>query len=58
MQIIAKLIMGLLKSYVVKLATQEFAHWCLAQIADAIVKSTKTKEDDKWLEKITETIDK
>lgn len=49
---------GLLTLYLRKLATQEFAHWALMKVAQAIVESTKTKEDDKWLEKIKETIEK
>lgn len=51
------ILVSLVKSYLVKLATKEFAHWVLFEIADAIVKSTKTKEDDKWLTKIKETVE-
>lgn len=52
------IILPLLKGYVVKLATKEFAHYILMQIAEAIVKSTKTKQDDKFLAKIKEEIEK
>lgn len=54
---VGKIVVGLLKSYVVKLATQEFAHWALMQIAEAIVQSTETKEDDKWLAKIKKVVE-
>ncbi len=55
---VKSILLGLLKSYIVKLASKEFAHWAFFQIADAIVQSTETKEDDKWLEKIKETVEK
>jgi len=58
MQMIASLLLNLLKSYVAKLATEQFAHWAFFQIAEAIVNSTATKEDDKWLDKIKETVEK
>lgn len=57
MQVFISLLLSLLKSYVAKLATQEFAHWALFQIAEAIVESTETKEDDEWLAKIRETVE-
>ena len=52
------LLLSMLKGYIVKLASEEFAHWALFQIAEAIVKNTKTKEDDEWLAKIKETVEK
>lgn len=58
MAIIGNLLIGLVKSYIVKLATKEFAHWALFQIAEAIVESTETKEDDAWLAKVKETVEK
>lgn len=58
MQMLAQLVLSLLKGYLVKLATKEFAHWAFFQIGEAIVKNTKTEEDDKWLLKIKETIEK
>jgi hypothetical protein len=58
MSILAGIVTKLLTGYVAKLATAEFAEWVLFQIAEAIVKNTKTKEDDKWLEKIKETVQK
>lgn len=58
MAVIAGILTSLLKGYVAKLATQEFAHWVLMQLAEAIVKSTKTKEDDRWLEEIRRVIEK
>ena len=57
MQVIASVVMNLLKSYLIKLATKEFAHWVFFEVAEAIVKSTKTEEDDKWLEKIKNTVE-
>lgn len=51
------IILPLLASYVSKLATKEFAHWAFMQIAEAIVKSTETTEDDKWFAKIKNTIE-
>lgn len=57
MQILAGLAMSLFKTYLVKLATKEFLHWCLFQVAEAIVESTETKEDDEWLKKIKETVE-
>lgn len=58
MSMFATLIVNLLGSYVAKLASKEFAHWALFKIAEAIVKSTDTKEDDEWLVKIKETVEK
>lgn len=58
MSMFATLIVNLLGSYVGKLASKEFAHWALFKIAEAIVKSTDTKEDDEWLVKIKETVEK
>lgn len=58
MQVIAGILLNLLKGYIAKLASEQFAHWALFQIADAIVASTETKEDDKWLAKIKETVEK
>ena len=52
------MLLMLLKSYIVKLASKEFAHYVLFEIAGAIVESTETKEDDKWLAKVKETIEK
>lgn len=57
MQLVAGMVVSLLKGYLVKLATKEFLHWCLFQIAEAIVESTETKEDDKWLEQIKKTVE-
>lgn len=51
------ILVSLLKGYIIKLASKEFAHWAMFQIAEAIVQSTETKEDDKWLEKMKETIE-
>ena len=58
MQIVASLVVNLLKGYLVKLATKEFAHWVFFKVAEAIVESTETKEDDTWLDKIKETVEK
>lgn len=58
MQLIIGILTSLLKSYIAKLATKQFAHYVLFEIAGAIVKSTETKEDDKWLAKIKETVEK
>lgn len=58
MSLLASMLLSLLKGYVMKLASKEFAHWALFQIAEAIVKSTETKEDDLWLAKIKETVEK
>lgn len=57
MQIVAGLAVSLLKSYLVKLATKEFLHWVLFQVAEAITESTETKEDDQWLAKIKEMVE-
>lgn len=57
MAMFAGLAVSLLKSYLVKLATKEFLHWCLFQVAEAVVESTETKEDDEWLKKIKETVE-
>jgi hypothetical protein len=54
---IAGIGVSLLKSYLIKLATKEFAHYCFFEIAQAIVDSTETKEDNKWLEKVKETVE-
>lgn len=54
---LAGIFLSLLKTYVAKLATQEFAHWALKEVATAIVQSTKTKEDDKWLAEMVARID-
>lgn len=58
MSALVGILVSLVKGYIVKLATTEFAHWALFQIAEAIVKSTETKEDDAWLAKIKETVEK
>jgi hypothetical protein len=52
MAMFGTILVSMLKGYVTKLATQEFAEWVLLQIAEAIVKNTKTKEDDKWFKVI------
>lgn len=52
------ILLALLKSYIVKLASKEFAHWAFFQIAEAIVESTETKQDDIWLAKVKETVEK
>ena len=57
MAMVGQILLSLLKSYVIKLASKEFAHWAFFQLAEAIVKSTKTKEDDKWLAKNKETVE-
>lgn len=56
MQMLAQAILSLLKGYLIKLAGKEFIEWCLLEIADAVVKSTKTPHDDKLLAKIKEVI--
>lgn len=43
--------MPLLTSYLARLASKEFAEWAIFEILEAIVKSTETKHDDKWLNK-------
>ncbi len=57
MQIVAQIVLALLKSYLVKLATQEFANYVIREVAQAIVKSTKTEQDDKYLAAIEAFID-
>lgn len=57
MQIVGAVLLSLLKGYIAKLATEKFAHWAFFQIAEAITSSTKTKEDDKWLAKVKETVE-
>jgi len=51
------MLISMVRGYIVKLATKEFAHWALFEIAEAIVQSTETKEDDKWLEQIRKTVE-
>lgn len=58
MQLLASILMSLLKTYLVKLATQEFANYVFFEVAKSIVESTETTQDDKWLAKIKETIEK
>lgn len=58
MNFLASMLLGLLRGYISSLATKEFAHWALMEVAGALVKSTKTEEDDKWLAKIQATIEK
>ncbi len=57
MQFVAQLLLTVLKSYLVRLATQEFADYVIREVAHAIVKSTKTEQDDKQLAKIEAFID-
>lgn len=57
-QSLVSVVVGLLSGYLKKLATKEFAHWVFFKIAQAIVDSTKTEEDNEWLEKIRETVEK
>lgn len=57
-QMVFGVIASLLGKYIAKLATAEFAHWALFKIAESIVESTDTKEDDEWLAKIKETVEK
>ena len=54
---IAGIVVSLLSKYLTKLATEQFAHWVFFRVAEAIVASTKTKEDDVWLAKIKETVE-
>jgi len=56
-QVVGSMLVNLLKGYLVKLATKEFAHYVFFEIADAIVKNTKTEEDDKWLKVIKSTVE-
>lgn len=51
-------LVNLLGGYIAKLASKEFAEWALFRIAEAIVASTKTKEDNAWLEQIKKTVTK
>ncbi len=44
------------KVYIAKLASEKFVNWAFIQMAEGVVKSTKTPQDDKWLEKIKETV--
>ena len=37
------------------MATEALLEWMLFKAADALVKSTKTKYDDEWLEKFKES---
>lgn len=55
--VVGQMLVSLLKGYVAKLATKEFAHYVFFEIAKSIVQSTKTKEDDKWLAKVKETVE-
>ena len=57
MGIISGILISLLKSYVAKLATEEVGHYILMEIGDAMVKSTKTKWDDKQFAKFKEFVD-
>ena len=56
MQLIIGILISLLKSYIAKLATKQFAEYVLFEVAEAIVKSTKTPHDDKWLKAIKATV--
>lgn len=46
-----------IKAYLLKYATQEVAHILFTEAAEAIVKSTKTKWDDKTFKKIQQILD-
>jgi hypothetical protein len=56
MNIIAGIVVSLLKGYLVKLATKEFIEFVILEVADAAVKSTKTEADDKWLAKVKDVV--
>lgn len=56
--LVASALLSLLKGYVAKLATKEFAHYVFMQLAEALVKSTKTPHDDAFLAKIKEIIER
>lgn len=51
-------LVAIVKAYVAQVATKEIAHAILLAVAQAIVKSTKTPEDDKWFEVIKQSINK
>lgn len=52
MAMIISVFVSLIKGYIVKLASKEFAEYVFFEVAEAIVKSTKTPHDDKWLKAI------
>ena len=56
--LVSTVLLPLVTGYIKKLATKEFAHWALFKIAEAIVDSTETKEDNEWLAKLRETVEK
>jgi len=56
-QSLATVVVSLLTTYLSKLATKEFLHWVFFRIAQAIVDSTETKEDNAWLEEIKKTVE-
>ena len=58
MQLLANLLISILKGYLIKLASKEFIEYVIFEAAEAAVKSTKTKHDDKFLAKIKEVVTK
>ena len=51
-------LLPLVRGYIAKLATEEFAHWLLMEIAEALVKNTKMKYDNKFFNKFKEVVEK
>jgi hypothetical protein len=51
------ILVPLLKAYLAKLATQQVADFVVREVAQGIVKSTVTKQDDYYLEAIEAFVD-
>lgn len=54
--VFGKIGLSLLKGYVAKLATKEVMEFVLFEIAEAMVRNTKTPHDDRWLEKFKKLV--
>ena len=50
-------ILKVLKGYLIQLASEEFIKWAILELAEAAVKSSKTKIDDEAFKKFKEILE-
>jgi hypothetical protein len=53
--VLVKALYAMLMKSLAAMASEKMLEWCMFQLIDVIVKSTKTKKDDAWAEKFKES---
>lgn len=52
--LVVKGLTSFLTRLLVALASEQMVAWAFFKVAESVVKSTKTPQDDEWLEKVRE----